>query len=241
MDYADPIDGVSILARRGSAKNCTQLVRTGFELQLGLLYMMQRDDKFEERCLAYEFFHWMKQLKHAIKCDPASDSGRQVRARIKGEALADAFDHPDRDIPAEIAALRKMVENPRYAAVKAEYDRSEPKHWYGMWGGPKTVEQLAEALDRLGHYEVMYRYWSAHSHGESALKRIVDDGKELQMDCVRSPKGLPMGCLHACNLANEMTAYLVLKFVPTLRPEMAARYLSRIKPGLVFLKSVEGL
>jgi hypothetical protein len=38
-----------------------------------------------------------------------------------------------------------------------------------------------------------------------------------------------------------MTAFLVLKFVPAIRPEMATRYLSHIKPGLEFLNSVKGL
>src|ERR1700722_14529851 len=41
MDYAEPIDGVSILARAGSAKNCAQLLRTGMELQLNVMYLME--------------------------------------------------------------------------------------------------------------------------------------------------------------------------------------------------------
>src|ERR1044071_8959642 len=52
MEYADPIDGVAILARNGSARNCVPIIRTGFELQLNLMYMFQRDDTFEDRCLA---------------------------------------------------------------------------------------------------------------------------------------------------------------------------------------------
>ena len=41
------------------------MIRTGFELQLNLMYMLQTDKDFEERCLAYEYFHWLKQLKVA--------------------------------------------------------------------------------------------------------------------------------------------------------------------------------
>jgi len=241
MEYAEPIDGVSILAGTGSAKNCVPLIRNGFELQLNLMYMLQQDDTYENRCLAYEFFHWMKQLKVAAKCNPSSDSGKQVRAQIKGELLDDVFDRPDRDIVAEITAIQKMVDDPRYAAVKAEYDLSKPKHWYGLWGGPRDIERLAHALKRHGHYEAMYRYWSGAAHGESALARLMERGESLGMDPIRSPKGLPMACLHACSLANEMATFLVSRYLPGLRDELAARYLSRVKPGLDYIKSVRGL
>src|SRR5260370_40371483 len=48
MEYAEPIDGVSILARTGSAKNCAQLLRTGMELQLNLMYLLERDDTYKQ-------------------------------------------------------------------------------------------------------------------------------------------------------------------------------------------------
>lgn len=239
MEYADPIDGVAILARRGSAKNCVPVIRTGFELQLNLMYMLQLDDKFEDRCLAYEFFHWLKQHKIAEKCDPKSQTGKQVRTQTKGELLADAFDQPERDIAAEIADLQKLMDDSRYAAVKAEYERLKPKHWYGMWGGPRNIEWLAAELGRGGHYEVMYRYWSGNAHGEAALNRM-NEGK-MEMQPVRCPRGLPNACLNACNLANEMAAFLMTRFVPQLKDELAARYLANIKPGVSFINSVKGL
>ncbi len=248
MEYAEPIDGVSILARMGSARNCVVLIRSGFELQLNLMYMLERDDFYENRCLAYEFFHFQKQLKVAVKCDPDSETGKQVRGQIKGELLADAFEHPMRDIAREIKDAQALVNSPRYTGVKAEYERTKSKlkhrlkHWYELWDGPKDLEHLARELKRHGHYEVLYRYWSGDSHGESALRRIRDGkGGALEMRPVRSPQGLPMACLHACSFANEMTAFLVNRFLPSLREEMAARYLSRIKPGVEYIKAVRGL
>ncbi|QDU09613.1 DUF5677 domain-containing protein [Gimesia aquarii] len=239
MEYADQIDGVAILAQKGSARNCVPLIRTGFELQLNLMYMVQRDDTFENRCLAYEFYHWVKQIKVALKCDPSSETGKQVRSQTKGELLADAFDHPSRNIHAEIAALQQMMDHARFSAVKVEYDRSKPKHWYGMWGGPGNIERLAAELGRRGQYEVMYRFWSGNAHGESALQRI--DKCRMEMQPIRCPRGLPNACLNACNLANEMAVFLVGRFVPQLKDELAVRYLANVKPGLEFIKSVEGL
>jgi hypothetical protein len=68
----------------------------------------------------------------------------------------------------------------------------------------------------------------------------MDEGK-LEMQPVRCPRGLPHSCLNACNLANEMAAFLVNRFVPQLKDELAARYLTDVKPGLDFVKSVKGL
>ena len=68
----------------------------------------------------------------------------------------------------------------------------------------------------------------------------MDEGK-LEMQPVRCPRGLPTACLNACNLANEMAAFLLNRFVPQLKDELAARYLANVKSGLDLIKSVKGL
>ena len=227
---------------KGAAKNCVPLIRTGFELQLGVMFMLERNEDCEKRYLAYEFFHYCKQLKVAMKCDPKSEAGKQVRAQIRGELLADGFDHPERDIQLEIDSLQQIIDHPRYAAVKADYELNQPRHWYGMWNGPTNLERLAKALDRQSRYEMLYRYWSGHAHGESALNRMFDSPEcPPRMEAIRTPKGLPTACLHACNLANELAVFLRDRFVPHLRDEMGRRYLNQIKPGIDYINSVRGL
>ena len=46
-----------------------------------------------------------------MKGDPNSPVGKQIRNQIKGEVLADIFDQPERDIAAEVAALRGLSIN----------------------------------------------------------------------------------------------------------------------------------
>ena len=48
-----------------------------------LAYMLERDDTYEKRCLAYEFFNWAKRLKTAKRCDPSSESGKPVHSQLK--------------------------------------------------------------------------------------------------------------------------------------------------------------
>jgi len=242
MEYAEPIDGVSILARVGSAKNCTQLLRTGMELQLNVMFLMEGDDTYEQRCLAYEYFHFQNQLRVAQKCDPNTEVGKQVRGQSRDEPLGDIFDRTSSDIQSEIKALQAKVNSARYAAVRAEVARTKSKRWYGLWNGPANVEALAGRLKQHAIYETLYRYWSSASHGESALKRmILGKAEGLQMQPVRSPAGLPAACRHACSLANSMTLFIVDKRLPHLHPEMANRFIERIKPGLDYIDSVQGL
>jgi hypothetical protein len=63
MDYAEPINSVATLAWAGSTKNCVPLIRTGFELQLNQMHILQPDKDFEKRCFDYELFNWLKRLK----------------------------------------------------------------------------------------------------------------------------------------------------------------------------------
>jgi len=247
FDFAEPIDGVSLLARSGSAKNCSQLLRTALEIQLSLKYMMECKETYEQRCLAYEFYHLQDQLRWTQRCDPGSQLGKQLRADLAGDPLLDIFDVKGRDLPGEAANLEASLNSPRYASVRAELERMKAAKiraggWFSLWDGPKNIRSLAIHLKAGSLYEAPYRAWSSVTHAEAAIKRI-SSGKEDQLEVspVRSPEGLPAMCRNACQLCNTMTVFLVDGLVPHLRDEMKQRYVKDIKPGLVFIDSVKGL
>lgn len=241
MECAEHIDGISILARTGSSTPCTPLNRTAFEIRLALMYMLEMPETEKDRCLAYEYFHHLKQLKTLLKCDPDTVEGKQVRGQTKDSLLPDAFDHPDRDIAEETKAYRELLDTPRYSAIKSEQESSKAKHWHEMWGGPGNVEALARCLKRSGHYEVFYRGWSGPAHGEAALYRLSAGELQAEMDPVRYPRGLPMQCINACNTVNELSLFLLDRFAPSARPELSERYRNNIKPGFDYTLSVKGM
>jgi Family of unknown function (DUF5677) len=246
-DFAEAIDGVAVLVRSGSAKNCSQLLRTALELQLSLKYMMEHRDTYEQRCLSYEFYHLQDQLRWAQRCDPDSQVGKQLRAEIAGDQFANLFDVQGRDVKGEASDLEARMNSPRYAAIRAEIARMKAAKirdggWFSLWDGPKTVRWLAIHLKIGSLYDILYRLWSSVTHGESAIKRASGvDGDMLQMSPIRSPERLPEMCRNACQMANSMTMFLVEGLVPHLREEMKQRYIKDIKPGLVFIDSVKGL
>lgn len=247
FDFAEAIDGVSVLARGGSAKNCPQLLRTALEVELSLRYMMEHKDTYEQRCHAYEFYHHRDKLKWAHRCDPGSQVGRQLRAELAGDPFADIFDVTGID-PAEVARDHDArMNSPRYTGVKAELARMKAGKikdggWFSLWGGPKNVRDLAIHLRRGALYEALYRGWSSVTHGEGAVKRVTGkQGDEVQLSPIRSPEGLTAMCRNACHLCNAMTLFVVGGLVPNLRDEMRCRYIESIQPGLVYIDSVKGL
>lgn len=247
FDFAEAIDGVSVLARSGAAQNCSQLLRTALEIQMSLKYMLEHKTTYEHRCLAYEYYHLQDQLRWEQRCDPESSVGKQLRTELAGDPFIDLFDVKGRDVAAEARDLEARMNSPRYAAVRAELARMKAAKirdggWYSLWGGPKNMRELSIRIRHGSQYEALYRGWSCVGHGEGAIKRATGkNGNELQLRPLRSPERLPEMCRNACHLCNALTLILVDGLVPHVREEMQQRYIRDIKPGLAFIDSVKGL
>ena len=247
LDLAEAIDGVVILVRSGSAKNCSGLLRTALEIQLSLKYILEHKDTYEQRVLSYEYYHLRDRLRWAQRCDPNSEVGKQLRAELAGDQFADIFDVPGVDVAAEAKDAQTKMDSSRYATVRAELARMKAAkirdgNWFSLWDGPKDVRALALHLKVGSLYESLYRGYSTAAHGAAAVKRITGKhGDGMRLEPLRSPNGLPAMCRNACQICNTMTVLLVDGLVPHLRPEVKERYIRDIKPGLLFIDSVKGL
>jgi len=243
FEFAEPIDGVSILVRSGATKNCSQLLRTALEIQLSLRYVMQKKESYERRCLAYEYYHLREQLSWAQRCDPTSQVGKQLRHELVNDPMANLFDIKGIDISDEIRDLEKRMNAARYKDVRTEVarltkEKRNHKNWFSLWNGPADVRRLAFSLNLGSLYEVLYRGYSTVGHGAGAFKRMSWKSSELiRFEALRSPSGLSGMCLNACQICNSMTLFLVDALVPHIREAVKKRYVD-IQPGLAFVQSV---
>jgi hypothetical protein len=258
-DFAEPIDGVTVLVRSGSAKNCPQLLRTAYEIGLELRYILEDDDNYERRSLAYEYYHLLDGLKWVQRYDPDHPAGKQLQRELEGDVHAELFDSEGEGIDYKQAAREQeeRLNSRRYEHVRAEITRmrearkkarreggpcgESPGKWFSLWGGPKDVRALAMWLKELSGYETLYRVWSNTTHGEGALKRIMgwaDDGR-LNVHPLRSPVGLPQVCVEACLLTFLLARTLVEKLVPELTEDLRDWYTTQLKPALDFLRGVK--
>src|SRR6266446_6110937 len=107
-DVADSIDGVSILARAGSARNCAMPLRAALEIGLGLNYILQDGNLYEKRALTYEYFHHLDGLKWTFRADPQHPEGKQLISDLKGDEHVSVFDLGSQGI--DVAAVRASHE-----------------------------------------------------------------------------------------------------------------------------------
>jgi hypothetical protein len=247
LDFAEAIDGVAVLARSGSAKNCSQLLRTALEIQLSVRYMMESKGAYEQRVLAYEFYHLAEQLRWEQRADPTSNVGKQFRAELAGDQFVGIFDVKGRDVAGEIRILEAKMNSTRYAIVRTELARMKAEKirdagWFSLWNGPKNIREVAIRLKMGSFYDVFYRSWSSVTHGEAAVKRASGiQGDAIQLSPLRSPELLPEMCRHACQQAHSMVLFIIHGLLPHLEAEMKERYIRDVRPGLLFIDSVKGL
>jgi hypothetical protein len=83
--------------------------------------------------------------------------------------------------------LRRVLAKPHLAAAAAEYERvreESGRHpdFYSLWGGPKSLELLADTVGRAGQYEFLYRFWSKTTHALDLARqlRAVDGQPAVQ-------------------------------------------------------------
>lgn len=239
FEFADSIDGANILIRVGASKNAALPLRTALEIGLGLRYLLEDNDNYERRSLSYEYFHLLDRLKWAQKCDTNHPVGKQLRAELEGDELANLFDVGAKGInmKEEIAKHEEKVNSPRYAAVRVEIDRMKREkkkagNWYSLWNGPKDLRSLAIHLKQLSIYEVLYRSWSNTAHGEGAMQRIggrTEDGR-THLAPLRYPEGLQEKSLNACHLTLGLMMTVMDKLVPHFREGFRDWYIGHMKP-----------
>jgi hypothetical protein len=148
FDFADSIDGVSVLVRSGSSRNCSQLLRTALEIQLSLKYLMELRDTYERRCKAYEYYHLLDRRGWAQRCDPESQLGKQLRAELSGDQFADIFDPKGFDVAEECRQVEATMNSARYADVRAELARMRAAK---MKGGKWLVFGTAQRTSGAWH------------------------------------------------------------------------------------------
>lgn len=246
-DFADSIDGASMLAFLGASKNCAAPLRIALEIGLAVQYILEDDATYEQRSLAYEYFSHLAELKTAQKCDPTHEEGIRIRQEMEGDQHPGIYDvtDPTINVKAEIAKWEKKLASPRYVNVKAEIDRmkaegQKPKNWHSLWKGPGDMAKMAWKLKMLSIYEALYRPFSKTIHGAGALKRIGKLGADgyPEFEPLRSPSQLPSMVLHACHLANTLSVTLLQKRIPERWPDFQAWYAQHMKPAYDFINTV---
>jgi len=191
----EALDGVAVLAAKGCAEPCKPLLRSSFEAMLGIQYILEADE--ERRGLAYQVAHAHRKITLYKRLDPNENAGKALAAALVSDPLATGL---TQNLPAHIdlqkliANLEGMLRKPEYAAVEAEWVKESKKkdaHWYSLFGGPKSLRDLAIQLKHGGMYEFLYRHWSNNVHAGDCFETLspaANGGVNIRP--IRHPDGL---------------------------------------------------
>src|SRR5262249_17263897 len=137
---------------------------------------LQTDSR--RRALAYQVAHAHRKIKLYRRCDADDSVGKQLRAELKDDPLAEVFERIRLDLAAMIDNLQSMFKKPEFAPIEQEWQdtrkkmRNKDPEWFALFGGPRDVRSLAIALELGAAYEGLYRSWSDVIHAGSGLNHI---------------------------------------------------------------------
>lgn len=229
----ESVDGVSVLAERGCAENCGPLLRSAFEGQLGVLYILEADSK--RRALSYQVAHAHRKIKMYRKCDPNDPLGKQFRAELKDDPMADVFDRVPGNLRAMISNLEGMFTKPEFLPIEQEWQatrKNKDPEWFALFGGPRNVRSLAFHLKLGAAYEGLYRSWSDVIHAGSGLNHVgpSDQPGTIVIRPIRHPDGLESACSLAAQICLNTARSLVQKYAPEQWQRFCQTYSQEISP-----------
>ena len=214
-------DGVEVLVEASSASACVPLVRSAFEAWLALQWMLQKQETYRARALAWIVGDMRRRVRDLEQLDTGNPHGVDLRTDIEHDQFARTVQVP----PAE--ALRQEIEKgreglrvPVLADTLAEFARAKAKlkrepAWFELYDGPRTLRGLARSLDMGAVYAVLYRAWSTTAHAGDAVRYAVagpNGGGVIGQ--VRAPAELPSVTSTTAAFLNDATRRMLAKFRP---------------------------
>lgn len=215
--FIEMIDSVSILVRSSAIEPTQVLLRSAFEAAIQLEWII-RDDT-DRRAMAFMTWHVHQRLKYYTRLDRSTSEGRELAKKLKG-TMYDGIDLRDKfDLESARANLKILLKKPLYRETAAEYEvvrkNSRNPRWYQLFGGPRSVEQLANQVKMPEFYELLYRSWSGVAHATDVVAGKVSSREGVtQIHQIRSPERVESVYSIAIGLSIRIYKVIMDKYVP---------------------------
>lgn len=167
------LDAISVLIRKSCFEPTKLILRSIFETLLNMEYLLQSD--FECRSRDFLYFHALQQKKSLQSIlDYKKSQIQYIKNPIILKNLSTTF---IKKVEREIGIFEKELDRPYIAESKKEYAaykkkfRSNPGYWFSLRGGPHSISDLAEKLNKKERYIILYKEWSQLTHGTGVFQR----------------------------------------------------------------------
>ena len=224
-------DAFEVMIAGCCAAPTVPILRSTFEAVLGLEYILQSESSYVQRSLSWLAVYAHRRIGFYEMMLVDSPRGKEFQAAIrKDKWIRHLPVLPQDQVQARIDNLRKLLSRDQFSEIEKEYMRFDRSpHWYQLFGGPATIQQLAYQLNRHAHYDFLYRQWSAvaHAHDFSEFLTVSSTG-ESGIRGLRDADPLQEVSRFAAGFMLEATRRMLLEFRPG--EDFARYYEAEVRP-----------
>lgn len=213
---ADYADGVSILIKQNSNDSAVPVIRSLFEVSIGLEYLLQ--ENFEERSLKLLFFYYKMQEAELLKQKKGTPEYEKLIQELESDpnVAKETIDLVNVDgIDEKILLVQNTLNNPLYKEINSYYQsvkKGKKKYWYSLLDGPENLEKLVKSLDMGSRYKISYGFWSTYAHGWNIVNRNLFFEKEgVRIITKRNPTGAYLNTLETLMIVRRCLMFYVGK------------------------------
>lgn len=189
-------DAFEVLIAYGCAYPTIPLLRSTFEALISMDYLLEDDNLFKQRSLAWLVVYVHDRINLYESLIPSTERGKSFQASLSKDKSIQNFQNIDESrIKPAIQNLRRLLSRPEMQPIETEYAaKQKTPTWYSLFNGPKNLQELAYHVERFAQYDFLYRYWSRVTHannfhpfinvaenGQSGIRGIRDTSMILEV------------------------------------------------------------
>jgi hypothetical protein len=212
-------DGTEILISNASPSAGLPLLRSSFEALLALEFILENDEHYQTRSLAWLTGYVIETLRVYSSLLPKTIEGEKFLTTIAEDKSVRTFPLPPEDeVSKAIDNLNHLLAREQFKPIIEEYRRLNRKqpHWYSLFNGPQNLRELARHLNRTAQYDVLYRGWSMSVHAHDFRPFLAPD--KSGKSAIRE-------------LRNLNSTYQVTTFIVTFMIDATRLFVGKYHPG----------
>lgn len=188
-------DGIEVLVGESCGTAAIPALRSQFEASISLSYLLSDDGQYINRSLSWLVGTIHSGIKERRTLEPGTGQGQQYEQLYEREFGRPAAGQPNAAIAVEIKAMEDGLQNPQFARIEAEYQRTKKllkrvPEWFSLFDGPKNRAELAEVTGNGALYRLLYGDWSGLGHANNLRRFLSSENGVATFDAVRRPSEL---------------------------------------------------
>ena len=220
-------DGANILIKNNSNDSATVVIRSLFEVELGLRYMLKED--YEKRSLCFLYYYHKKKEFELLRgkigtkehfdlikvMEEDKNVSKDLIEALKSNTSGDS----------DLEMVQTTLNNEVYKEISEYYNnpknKKKRKNWFSLLNGPENISELTKNLGMHSQYSINYTLWSQISHGIDIVHNNISikDGY-AQIFLKRNPKGGRDNAMNAIQIVRRS----LMNYVGTKQPNIIIEF-----------------